>query len=468
MALALLLLAGAALAAPAANEAPPLRDYAIDAWTTRNGLPHNSLRGIAQTPDGYLWFALWEGVVRYNGVAFSVLDRGSKPGLRDNGIGALYVDPRGQLWLSDSRGNLGRLEQGGRWTFVERSPQWPQALVHDMAMDAHGRLWLLFEGHGLGCVHPGGRFEYFPPPAQVPLQASFPRMVVDAQDRIWVGTLDGLVMRDARGQWHRFGAESGLPPGLVWPYRAADGILWLVAEGQLFRLDGERIVAAHALAGSGHITAMLADRQGALWIGTENRGVARIGAHGLEWLSPGEVLPRGRIVSLLEDAEGSIWIGANGGLFRLRETLFTGYTRRDGLGQRLRARRVRGSRWRAVGRRRWRARPPGVPTAVSIRCRCRAPRRRRCSALPAPGRRPVGRHVRRRRLPAARWRAVPSLRAGRWRAQWPCPRHRRDRRRHGLDRYPSRRDPWRCPRRARAPTGGRPAAGSGHRAGGRR
>jgi diguanylate cyclase (GGDEF)-like protein len=325
------LLAGAALASPGAQQAPPLRDYAIDAWTTRNGLPHNSLRGIAQTPDGYLWFATWEGVVRYNGVAFTVFDRGSDPGLRDNGIGALYVDPHGQLWLSDSRGNLGRLGHDGHWTFLERTPQWPQALVHDMAMDAHGRLWLLFEGHGLGCVNPDGLFEYFPPPEQVPLQASFPHMAVDAHDRIWVGTLDGLIMRDAQGQWHRFGRESGLPPGLVWPYLAADGTLWLAAEGQLFRIEDERIVAAHTLTGSGHITTMLADRHGALWVGTENRGVARIGAHGLEWLSPGEVLPRGRIVSLLEDAEGSIWIGANGGLFRLRETLFTGYTRRDGL-----------------------------------------------------------------------------------------------------------------------------------------
>lgn len=41
-----------------------LRDYAIDSWSSRTGLPHNSLRDIAQTRDGYLWFATWEGLVR--------------------------------------------------------------------------------------------------------------------------------------------------------------------------------------------------------------------------------------------------------------------------------------------------------------------------------------------------------------------------------------------------------------------
>ena len=310
---------------------PPLRDYAIDAWTTRNGLPHNSLRDIAQTPEGYLWFATWEGVVRYNGVAFTVFDRGSQPGLRDNGVGALYADPAGRLWLSDSRGNLGRLEADGQWRFSARSADWPQVLVHDLAMDRQGRMWLLFEGRGLGCVHPDGRFEYFDPPPQMPLQASFPHMAVDAAGRVWIGTLEGLVMRDAGGGWHRYGAAHGLPAGLVWPYLAPDGTVWLAAEGHVFRLEGERVLPAFLLPGSGHVTTMLVDRHGAVWVGTENRGVARIGARGVEWLRPGEVLPRGRVASLLEDAEGSIWIGANGGLFRLRETLFTGWTGRDGL-----------------------------------------------------------------------------------------------------------------------------------------
>ena len=55
------LLAGLAwtAAAAAAGSLPgatpgPLRDYAVDHWTSREGLPHNSVRDLAQTPDGYL------------------------------------------------------------------------------------------------------------------------------------------------------------------------------------------------------------------------------------------------------------------------------------------------------------------------------------------------------------------------------------------------------------------------------
>ena len=44
-----LLLAGAWLASPARAESPALAEYAHDSWTTRQGLPHNSVLDIAQS-----------------------------------------------------------------------------------------------------------------------------------------------------------------------------------------------------------------------------------------------------------------------------------------------------------------------------------------------------------------------------------------------------------------------------------
>lgn len=315
----------------AAEGAPPLRDYAIDMWTSRNGLPHNSLRDIAQTPEGHLWFATWEGLVRYNGLDFTVYDRSSRPGLLDNGIGALHVDRQGALWISDSRGNVLRRSAEGGWQQWPRQPPAPQVLVQAMQMDSQGRLWLLFEGKGLGSFTPEGGFEYTPPPADVPMAMSFTQMAVDAQDRVWVGTLDGLVVRDTDGVLRRVPESYGLPRGLVWPYRAADGVLWIVAGESIYRMQDDRPVLRHRVPGQVHLTSMLQDRHGDLWLGTENQGLLRIGSHGIERLPSGLSLPGGRIVSLHQDAEGSIWVGANGGLYRLRETLFSSYTVQDGL-----------------------------------------------------------------------------------------------------------------------------------------
>lgn len=326
--------AGVAGAVTPARETPgPLRDYAVDHWTSREGLPHNSVRDLAQTPDGYLWLATWEGLVRYDGLEFVVYDRSTTdPALPDNGVGSLYVDPTGALWLSDSRGNLGRRDSDGTFRFWKSGEAgWPQVLIHAMAMDAGGRLWLLFEGRGLGCLHPDGRFEFFEAGEDVPLPLSYPHMAIGDDGRIWIGGMDGLVVRDTDGVLRRAPAGFGLAPGLAWPYRAPDRTIWLVAGDGVYRVEGARARRVHRIPGQGDFTAMLQDRHGDLWLGSESRGLLRIGARGVETPPADAARPAGRIVQLLEDAEGSVWAGANGGLFRVRETLFTRLLARDGL-----------------------------------------------------------------------------------------------------------------------------------------
>lgn len=327
-----LLLAMPGLAASKLAPPPPLHDYAIDLWTSRDGLPHNSIRDIAQTADGYLWFATWEGLVRYNGLDFVTFDRSTTPALADNGIGGLYVDPSGALWLSDSRGNVSRYTADGKLKIWKRPPEVPQVLLPAMAMDQQGRLWMLFEGNGLACLTADGRYLYTPPPADSPLRTAYARMMIDDDGLVWVGTNEGLVIRQADGTLRDASKAFGLPPGNAWPYRADDGTVWIVAGDGVYRRQDGRLVLAHRLPGVGRITAMLQDRHGDLWLGTEASGLLRVGHHGLERLTSGLPLPGGRITSLKEDAEGSIWVGANGGLFRLRETLFTNLTARDGLG----------------------------------------------------------------------------------------------------------------------------------------
>jgi ligand-binding sensor domain-containing protein len=39
----------------------------VEVWGTDEGLPNNTVTGIAQTPDGYLWCSTYDGVVRFDG-----------------------------------------------------------------------------------------------------------------------------------------------------------------------------------------------------------------------------------------------------------------------------------------------------------------------------------------------------------------------------------------------------------------
>ena len=63
--------------------------YRFDAWTADNGLPQNIIRGMHQTPDGYLWIATLDGAARFDGVHFTIFNKSNTPGIASNRFGAM-------------------------------------------------------------------------------------------------------------------------------------------------------------------------------------------------------------------------------------------------------------------------------------------------------------------------------------------------------------------------------------------
>ena len=101
----------------------PLTAYFRETWTTRQGLPHNQVNAIAQTPDGYLWFGTWEGLARYNGLEFHVFDRGNTPALKDNGVRSVRASEDGALVIGTSRGGV-TVKRGDSWRAWPRKKSW--------------------------------------------------------------------------------------------------------------------------------------------------------------------------------------------------------------------------------------------------------------------------------------------------------------------------------------------------------
>src|SRR5687767_12033839 len=86
--------------------------YRFDHFTTSNGLPQNTVSGITQTPDGYLWFSTYDGLVRYDGVRFTIFDVGNTPAIRNNQFLTVFVDAAGTLWAGMGGGGFLRYKDG--------------------------------------------------------------------------------------------------------------------------------------------------------------------------------------------------------------------------------------------------------------------------------------------------------------------------------------------------------------------
>jgi len=88
-------------------------EYLIDTWETEDGLPENSATAMVQTSDGYLWFGMWNGLTRFDGVKFTVFNPVNTPQVPRAGIVNLHLDQKGRLWAGTIRGLAVR--SGAEW-----------------------------------------------------------------------------------------------------------------------------------------------------------------------------------------------------------------------------------------------------------------------------------------------------------------------------------------------------------------
>jgi ligand-binding sensor domain-containing protein len=81
-------------------------EYGFDVWTTANGLPQNTVNGITQTPNGYLWLATFDGLARFDGVRFTIFDKGNSKGIVSNRFVAVFAAKDGAVWAATENGVL--------------------------------------------------------------------------------------------------------------------------------------------------------------------------------------------------------------------------------------------------------------------------------------------------------------------------------------------------------------------------
>lgn len=325
--LGLLLLCGGV--AEALDPSTPLTQYGLDAW--QDGLPQNSVHSLLQTRDGYIWFGTYEGLVRFNGVSFVVFDTRNTPALRSNSAWTLLEDGLGTLWVGTLGGGVVRFRGGVAARYGEREGL-PSEYAWALAEDRAGTLWA---GTDRGLARFDGtsfRAVDLPAPFTKP---SIRSLAGDSAGGLWIGTSSHGLLRWDGLSVRRIHPESGQAPGAVYALAPAPGgvaaafyDLGLVEAGEdgTVRVLGRRDGLPSTLLWSLH-----RDRNGALWVGSDGGGLARIARGRVETFGSAGGLAHPFVRSITEDREGSVWIGTNGGLNRLRDRKVLVYGEREGL-----------------------------------------------------------------------------------------------------------------------------------------
>jgi signal transduction histidine kinase/ligand-binding sensor domain-containing protein/DNA-binding response OmpR family regulator len=304
-----------------------INQYGHDVWLRQNGLPANSINVSLQTRDGYLWLGTSAGLFRFDGVSFTAISTDPENNKSPETVSVLCEASDGSLWIGMLYGGLRRLKDGvvRRYGSQEglNSPQ-----IKVLFESRAGNLWVgtsngLFRSAGEGFV---------PVPVD---QTFFTSIAQDAAGRIWVGTFRGVrIFDDARGILLDSLTTSGGVRVVMTTALLADrqGTMWIGTNHGLVRWNNG--VATMILENDGlvndHVSAIREDREGSLWVGTFG-GLSRLAGGHWTSFNAADGLTHNQVNSLAGDREGSLWVGTLQGLNRFRDVDITPFTTKEGL-----------------------------------------------------------------------------------------------------------------------------------------
>jgi len=307
-----------------------LTQYVHEVWQQEEGLPENDVTAIIQTRDGYIWLGTEEGLVRFDGIRFTVFDQSNTPELTSVYIRALLEARDGSLWIGTDGGGVYRLKDG-KFNVYPTPDGLSSDVVRSFYESADGSLWIGTDGHGLGRLK-GGQFRRYT--TKDGLSDDFVWALLGTEDgSLWIGTNHGL-NRLKEGKFTLYTMREGLANNVVWSLGLGRGqSLWVGTGGGLCRLQEGKLHRYEGKEGPGRypVISVYEDHQGALWLGTDGHGLERMVNGNVSAYSTQEGLSNDTVSAVMEDAEGSLWLGTfGGGLVRLKDASFVTYGNEPG------------------------------------------------------------------------------------------------------------------------------------------
>jgi ligand-binding sensor domain-containing protein/signal transduction histidine kinase len=308
----------------ALNPALDISQYAQTSWKIRDGFTKGAIRGIAQTPDGYLWLGTEFGLVRFDGVRPVSWQPPPDQHLPDNFIWSLLAARNGTLWIGTGKG-LASWKDGKLTQYPELSGQY----IFKVLEDREGTVWVAGMGFpGRLCAIRNGSVQCYGKDGA--LGRAVLTLYEDNKDRIWAGVWGGL------WRWKpgppKFYPLPGEPNGIRGIGEDGEGTLLVNRQGGIHRfVDGK--TEPHPLSGvvgKLQATRFLWDHDGGLWIATD-RGLVHVHQGRTDVFAPSDGLSGQNVDTLFEDREGSIWVATDNGLDRFRDFAVARFTVSQGL-----------------------------------------------------------------------------------------------------------------------------------------
>lgn len=341
---------------------PTAAQYRINTWTTDNGLPQNSVTGLTQTRDGYIWFTTNDGLVRFDGARFKVFNKSNTPEFTTNRLAGAFGDKSGRLWFQTEDGGV-IFHDKGKFTVAMKPNEIPPIRRSPFFDDQTGGV--IFNSNYKNYRYSDGKFVPF---NVAGLSENSLIILADREGGLWFTDASGVHRRAKNGElktydlskftdgeeiyktayedrgggiWLGYAGEVNqpnnmkllrikdervesfdFPATLIWHFAEdAEGNLWMTVYNKgIYLIDSKAIGAAKPINDAVKLVAKIEgvsantsgflspDREGGMWIGTE-KGLSRLSTQTIKVFSKNDGLPEENVYPIYQDSAGSVWAG---------------------------------------------------------------------------------------------------------------------------------------------------------------
>ncbi len=294
-----------------------------------DGIAGCEVRSIYEDRQGRIWFGGISTVGYYDGTAFHdltplYLEQYQQPLPPDfplNNCVGIAQDPQGHLWFGFK--DLIRFD-GESFHRYEADEGFPRIRAgYSVGQDHTGKVWIGRKGRGLLYFYDNNTFQS----VKEGLNCWLRRITCDRDGRMWFGTMAGAFYQDDDG-FSRFTAADGLPHSSVTAvFHDREDHFWFATWNGVGRYDAHSITVfdprANIIRKVNEVSQIAQDRQGDVWIGYASLGfdhpgksIVRFdGAH-FTFVESEQGRDISNCFSIYEDLEGHLWFGGGEGLFR--------------------------------------------------------------------------------------------------------------------------------------------------------
>jgi len=320
-----------------------ISNFVINHITSENvvleqGLSQNSIHDILQDSKGYMWFATWEGLNKYDGYKFTIYRVNFKEpekGLSNSNISVLHEDKNGYLWIGTENG-LDKFDRGkNSFVHYNYSLSDPFSISNDSILsieeDKNGYLWIGTQ-NGLNKFNPEtGKFKRYKsdPNNLSKLSDNVVNTLYYDNGILWIGTEIGLSKFNTKTEtfkhyFHKTRDTTSISDNHIWDIaKDKAGYFWIATEYGLNKFDpvSENFsryfhsTENYNSLSNNSVKTVFEDSYGVLWVGTFGGGLDMLDRdtdifyHFRNIVNDPNSLTNDFIFDIYEDRAGVIWVG---------------------------------------------------------------------------------------------------------------------------------------------------------------